>query len=127
MSVVGITTKGNAEQAELMRLIMDNQHPIVICEGAAGTGKNFISIASALELVLKRRYEKIYYSLLTNKRYNENELIKLQEKYGGRILCILNAETIRNTYTIKRQELKAKLNELNAEINETLIVEYYNR
>ena len=42
--------------------------------------------------------------------------IKLQEKYGGRILCILNAETIRNTYTIKRQELKAKLNELNAEI-----------
>lgn len=61
MSVVGITTKGNAEQAELMRLIMDNQHPIVICEGAAGTGKNFISIASALELVLKRRYEKIYY------------------------------------------------------------------
>lgn len=61
MSAVGITTKGNAEQAELMRLIMDNQHPIIICEGAAGTGKNFVSIAAALELVLKKRYEKIYY------------------------------------------------------------------
>ncbi|MBO5066986.1 MAG: DUF4942 domain-containing protein, partial [Clostridia bacterium] len=42
--------------------------------------------------------------------------IKLQEKYGGRIICILNAETIKNTYTLKRQELKAKLYELNAEI-----------
>ena len=42
--------------------------------------------------------------------------IKIQEKYGGRIICILNAETIRNTYTLKRQELKAKLYELNAEI-----------
>lgn len=62
MSAVGVTTKGNAEQAELMRLIMDNQHPIVICEGAAGTGKNFISIASALELLTsKHKYEKIYY------------------------------------------------------------------
>ena len=61
MSVVGITTKGNAEQTELMRLIMDNQHPIVICEGAAGTGKNFISIATALELQYKKKYEKIYY------------------------------------------------------------------
>lgn len=61
MSVVGITTKGNAEQAELMRLIMDNQHPIIVCEGAAGTGKNFVSIASSLELILHKKYEKIYY------------------------------------------------------------------
>lgn len=41
--------------------------------------------------------------------------IGLMEK-GGQILCILNAETIRNPYTVSRQLLQKKLAELNARI-----------
>lgn len=36
--------------------------------------------------------------------------------YSGQILCILNAETIRNPYTNERKDLLLKLEELNAEI-----------
>ena len=48
MSVCGISFKGNPEQQELVRLIMDNQHPIIMVTGDAGTGKGFASIAAAL-------------------------------------------------------------------------------
>lgn len=37
-------------------------------------------------------------------------------KDGGKIRCLLNAETIRNPYTNERKELAQKLNELNAQI-----------
>lgn len=36
--------------------------------------------------------------------------------YSGQIVCLLNAETIRNPYTRTRQELASKLEELGAEI-----------
>lgn len=62
MSVMGVSTKGNDEQAELCRLIMDRDHHIIIGVGAAGTGKNFISIATALQLVIDKRYSRIYYT-----------------------------------------------------------------
>lgn len=42
--------------------------------------------------------------------------IKLQEEFGGKIRCILNADTIRNPYTAKRQLLLQKLNEYEADI-----------
>lgn len=42
--------------------------------------------------------------------------ISLQEQYGGKIICILNAETIRNPYTLERQELKRKLEDYQADI-----------
>lgn len=42
--------------------------------------------------------------------------ISLQEQYGGKILCILNAETIRNPYTKIRQTLMDKLNQYDATI-----------
>lgn len=42
--------------------------------------------------------------------------ISLQEQYGGKILCILNAETIRNPYTKSRQTLMDKLNQYDATI-----------
>lgn len=42
--------------------------------------------------------------------------ISLQEQAGGKIICILNAETIRNPYTLERQELKRKLEEYDADI-----------
>ena len=39
------------------------------------------------------------------------------QKHGGNIICLLNAETIRNPFTATRRELMRKLNELNAEIS----------
>lgn len=42
--------------------------------------------------------------------------IALQEQYGGKIICILNAETIRNPYTLERQDLQKKLEEYKAAI-----------
>lgn len=66
MSVMGISTKNNPEQAELARLIMDRDHPIVICNGQAGTGKNFISLATALEIKRSKKGQlcnaRIFYS-----------------------------------------------------------------
>lgn len=43
--------------------------------------------------------------------------IAMQERTGGKIRCILNAETIRNPYTRRRQELVKKLGEYSAEIS----------
>lgn len=62
MSVCGISTKGNKEQAELIRLICDKQHPIIFCTGKAGTGKNFATLAAALQLVMDKRYGKVMYA-----------------------------------------------------------------
>lgn len=62
MSVCGISTKGNEEQSELIRLICDHQHPIVFCTGKAGTGKNFATIAASLQLILDKRYRYIMYA-----------------------------------------------------------------
>lgn len=42
--------------------------------------------------------------------------IKIQERIGGQILCILNAETIKNTYSNNRKELKYLLERCNADI-----------
>lgn len=42
--------------------------------------------------------------------------IQLQERFGGEIVCLLNAETIRNPYTNSRKLLKQKLAEYNASI-----------
>lgn len=39
------------------------------------------------------------------------------QKNGGCVICLLNAETIRNPYTASRQLLARRLQELNAEIN----------
>lgn len=48
----------------------------------------------------------------------EEHLLKALEvqKNGGYIICILNAETIRNPYSVKRKVLEKKLQELHAEI-----------
>lgn len=42
--------------------------------------------------------------------------IQLQKKYGGNIVCILNAETIRNPYSLERKRLAQMLEEYDAEI-----------
>ena len=48
MSVLGISLKGNEEQQEASRLIMMNDIPVVIITGAAGTGKDFVTMATFL-------------------------------------------------------------------------------
>ena len=62
MSVLGISTKNNKEQQELVRLIMQNGKNIIFCEAPAGTGKTFISLASALQMQLEKRYKRIIYT-----------------------------------------------------------------
>lgn len=42
--------------------------------------------------------------------------IKLQERAGGKIICILNAETIKNPYTNERKVLAQKLEQYSAEV-----------
>lgn len=42
--------------------------------------------------------------------------IAMQEEYGGKIVCLLNAETIKNPYSNIRKILQQKLSEHNAEI-----------
>jgi Predicted ATPase related to phosphate starvation-inducible protein PhoH len=60
MSVMGVTGV-NEEQKELERVILDNSHKIIIATGRAGTGKDFISIASALQLKSDKKYQNIFY------------------------------------------------------------------
>ena len=57
LSVCGVNARGNKEQAELIRLILQNDIKIVYCIGNAGTGKTFISLATALQMIYKVSYE----------------------------------------------------------------------
>lgn len=56
-----VSTKGNPEQAELARLIHEKHRPIIYCEGDAGTGKTFIALAAAFQLVFDKKYKNIIY------------------------------------------------------------------
>ena len=62
MSVLGISLKESKEEQELYRLICDNQTPIIIGIGDAGTGKTMCSVATALQLVLDKKYNQIIYT-----------------------------------------------------------------
>ena len=42
--------------------------------------------------------------------------IKMQERNGGAIICLLNAETLKNTYSNSRKELVQKIQEYNGQI-----------
>ncbi len=61
MSTFGISFKNNPEQLELVRLINENNIPIVVCTGDAGTGKTFASLVAALDLQSNRKYKNIIY------------------------------------------------------------------
>ena len=62
MASMGISFKGNKEQQELVRLIYENNRPIIFCVGKAGTGKTFATLAAALQLQAEKRYGKIIYA-----------------------------------------------------------------
>lgn len=59
LALCGISTKGNPEQQELARLILDNKTKIIFCFGNAGTGKTFISLAASIQMLsIDKKYGK---------------------------------------------------------------------
>lgn len=86
--------------------------------------------SKALDTVEVRLIHDDFLTLQTMKRYdlivmnppfaNGDEhlekAIAMQERYGGEIRCILNAETLRNPYTTRRKMLAEKLASLGADI-----------
>ena len=67
------------------------------------------------------RTYKHYDLIVMNPPFAEGDLhlllaIEMQQRQGGSIVCLLNAETIRNPYTATRAQLAVKLKELSAEI-----------
>ena len=64
---------------------------------------------------------KAYNLILMNPPFESGALhlsraIKIAERNGGKIVCLLNAETIRNPYSLSRKLLAKRLEELDAEI-----------
>lgn len=80
-------------------------------------GKGFRIVADDF---LKFHTFKKYDLIIMNPPFSNGDehLLKALEmqQNGGSILCILNAETIRNPYTNRRKDLCRKLDELNAQI-----------
>ncbi len=64
---------------------------------------------------------KTYDLIVANVPFSEGDkhlkkMLDMQEKTGGDIICIINAETIRNPYTNLRKTLVQKLKDANADI-----------
>lgn len=86
-----------------------------------------------LDLFRKTKVHCVHDDFLTYRTYKHYDLIlmnppfadgdrhllraiEMQERHGGSIICLLNAETIRNPYTNSRMQLAAKLKALEAQI-----------
>jgi len=92
-----------------------------------------IEVDDNLRLLLKgKEYKVVFNDFLNFNTYKKYDLIVMNppfscgdkhllkaiemQKDGGAIVCLLNAETIRNPYTNTRKDLKRKLTELEAKI-----------
>lgn len=92
-----------------------------------------IEIDNNLRLLLKgKEYRVVFNDFLNFNTYKKYDLIIMNppfscgdkhllkaidmQKEGGAIICLLNAETIRNPYSNTRKDLKRKLTELGAKI-----------
>jgi PhoH-like ATPase len=64
LAAFGVKPK-NSEQAFAMDVLLDQKISLVTIEGKAGTGKNFLSIASALEQVKKGIYQDFLFTRQT--------------------------------------------------------------
>ena len=70
---------------------------------------------------LTYRTYKHYHLILMNPPFANGDehllrAIEMQERQGGSIICLLNAETIRNPYTASRQRLAGKMKEHGAQV-----------
>ena len=61
MAFLGVSLKNNKEQQELVRLMNENNRPIIICTGNAGTGKTFAALVAALQMKQEKKYSTIVY------------------------------------------------------------------
>ena len=96
------------EQAELTAIDREKQE--FFTDGIHIVHDDFLSYTN---------YKK-YDLIIMNPPFSEGDkhLLKAldMQKHGGQVVCLLNAETIRNPYTKTRKSLVALLNEYNAEI-----------
>ena len=83
-------------------------------------GKNFQVIYDDF---LKFESNFKYNLLILNPPFNQDEgckhllkAIEIQEQYGGQIVCLLNAMTLKNDYSVYRKDLANKLDKYNAEV-----------
>ena len=81
-------------------------------------GKNINVVASDF---LNFNPPKFYDLIIANFPFNEGvhhalKAIRIQERMGGAILCIINAETLKNPYSKERKILVKKLKNYNAKI-----------
>lgn len=113
--------------------IVDALTEIIKVRGSHHIDIDTIEIDSNLQHILKGKGYKIihddFLSLKTFKLYDliimnppfssgDKHLLKALEmqQNGGQVICILNAETLRNAYTNTRKDLIRKLEDYNAEI-----------
>lgn len=93
-----------------------------------------IELEEELQGILKNKGYKVVYDdflrFTTLKKYDlivmnppfsngDRHLLKaieIAENYGGQIVCILNAETLKNPYSVYRRDLKTKLENYKADI-----------
>lgn len=102
-------------------------------DGIAKEDIDCIEIDNELQATLKGKgYRVVHNNFLTFNTFKKYDLIVMNppfdngdkhllkaldmQKNGGKIICILNAETLKNTYSNTRTELYNKLIELNADI-----------
>lgn len=81
-------------------------------------GKGYRVIANDF---LKLKNHKIYSLIVMNPPFSNGDkhllkAIEIAEESGGKIRCILNAETLKNPYSDIRKHLQRKLNEYNATV-----------
>lgn len=107
-----ISTKGNPEQTELARLIRDNRTMVIFGTGNAGTGKTFITIYTAYDLVRQKKYEKILYSRDAVQLGAEIGFIPgdISDKFDPFMACLFdNLEAIERLGGPSVSEMKSKI------------------
>ena len=113
MAVLGISVKDNPEQQELVRLIEEKHKHIIFCEGPAGSGKNFISIATALEMVRDKKYKKIIYTrnpvqLGESIGYLKGDAEEKNEPYMAPLRCTIDSLVQKSTDHLNAGDLLSK-------------------
>lgn len=100
-----LTDEEDQELGHLLRMTCALSHSAVHI-----AGKDFLSFRTSM------RYDAI----VMNPPFEEGDRHLLRAmrmvKDGGKIICVLNAETIRNAYSNQRKLLQKRLAEMNAEI-----------
>lgn len=114
MAYYGVSFKNNEEQQELARLISTNDLAIIFCEGKAGTGKTFCTLATALQLKNEKRFDKIMYARNPQQIGEDMGFLpgSIEEKYHpfvGGLLDNLESISKHSSYHPAVGDLRAKI------------------